>query len=230
MTQLVGSSRDVPQHVALSVEGLRLQGVLRIPPGAGGIVLFAHGSGSGRLSPRNNYVAEHLGAAGFATLLFDLLTEEEEKIDAVTAELRFDIPLLTNRLVAVTRWVKEQPQLRDLTLGYFGASTGAAAALAAASRVPAVAAVVSRGGRPDLAGSALPHVRAATLLIVGGNDPEVLRLNRSALQQLTCRADLQIVAGASHLFVEPGTLERVASLAADWFTSNCATSPRSSRR
>jgi dienelactone hydrolase len=230
MTQLNGPSRGAPQHVALTVEGLTLHGVVRVPPDAGGVVLFAHGSGSGRLSPRNNYVAEHLGAAGFATLLFDLLTEEEEKVDAVTAELRFDIPLLTNRLIAATRWVEEQPQLRDLALGYFGASTGAAAALAAASRVPTVAAVVSRGGRPDLAGAALPHVRAATLLIVGGNDPQVLKLNRSALQQLTCRADLQVVAGASHLFVEPGTLERVASLAADWFTSNCATSRRSSRR
>jgi dienelactone hydrolase len=220
----------IPGQVALTVEGLTLHGVLRIPPDASGIVLFAHGSGSGRLSPRNNYVAEHLGGAGFATLLFDLLTEEEEKIDDVTAELRFDIPLLTNRLIGATRWVGEQPQLKHLALGYFGASTGAAAALAAATGVPEVAAVVSRGGRPDLAGAALPQVRAATLLIVGGNDPEVLKLNQRALQQLTCRAELRIVPGASHLFVEPGTLERVASLAAEWFTNNCAASPRSSRR
>jgi dienelactone hydrolase len=150
--------------------------------------------------------------------LFDLLTEEEEAIDAQTAELRFDIPLLTDRLVAATEWTLAQRPLKDLPVGYFGASTGAAAALAAAARVDGVAAVVSRGGRPDLAGTALPHVRAATLLIVGGDDPEVLALNQKALKQLRCEAHLEIVPGATHLFVEPGTLEQVASLAADWLT------------
>lgn len=206
-----------PQAVQVTVPGLRLQGLLRLPPDTGGIVLFAHGSGSGRLSPRNNFVAEQLGAAGLATLLFDLLTEREEEIDEVTRELRFDIPLLTERLVAGTEWARAQPMLESLSIGYFGASTGAAAALAAAARVPEVAAVVSRGGRPDLAGEALERVRAATLLIVGGDDHQVLALNRQALAQLCCEAKLEIVPGATHLFVEPGTLEQVAELAADWF-------------
>jgi dienelactone hydrolase len=208
------------QHISITVGSRRLQGLLRIPHAASGIVLFAHGSGSGRHSPRNNYVAERLGEAGLATLLFDLLTEEEEAIDAQTAELRFDIPLLTDRLAAATEWTFGQPSLKDLAVGYFGASTGAAAALAAAARIPGVAAVVSRGGRPDLAGAALPHVRAATLLIVGGDDHEVLALNRNALRQLRCEAKLEVVAGATHLFVEPGTLEQVASLAADWFAAH----------
>ena len=206
-----------PQAVEVAVQGLRLQGLLRRPPDAGGIVLFAHGSGSGRLSPRNNFVAEQLEAAGLATLLFDLLTEREEKIDEVTRELRFDIPLLTDRLAAGTQWTLEQPATGQLAVGYFGASTGAAAALRAAARIPEVAAVVSRGGRPDLAGEALGRVRAATLLIVGGDDHQVLELNRQALAQLRCEAKLEIVPGATHLFVEPGTLEQVAALAADWF-------------
>jgi putative phosphoribosyl transferase len=209
-----------PREVAVTLQGIRLKGLLRLPPGATGIVLFAHGSGSGRLSPRNNYVAEQLGAAGLATLLVDLLTGQEEEIDAVTAELRFDIPLLTGRLAGVTAWALEQPELGKLAIGYFGASTGAAAALAAAARVPAVAAVVSRGGRPDLAGDALPRVRAATLLIVGGDDEQVLELNRQALARLRCEAKLEIVPGATHLFEEPGTLEQVAALAADWFTDH----------
>jgi dienelactone hydrolase len=209
-----------PREVAVTLQGIRLQGLLRLPPGATGIVLFAHGSGSGRLSPRNNYVAEQLGAAGLATLLFDLLTEQEEEIDAVTAELRFDIPLLTGRLAAVTEWALKQPELGKLAIGYFGASTGAAAALAAAAQVPAVAAVVSRGGRPDLAGEALPRVCAATLLIVGGDDHQVLELNRQALARLRCEAKLEVVPGATHLFEEPGTLEQVAALAANWFTGH----------
>jgi len=213
----------IPQEVSVVVGNVRLHGLLRTPPKAGAVVLFAHGSGSGRLSPRNNYVAERLGEAGIATLLFDLLTEKEEEIDELTAELRFDIPLLTERLVAATEWTFEQPRLKDFAVGYFGASTGAAAALAAAARIPGIAAVVSRGGRPDLAGAALAQVRAATLLIVGGDDHEVLELNRKALEQMSCEAKLQIVPGATHLFVEAGALEQVASLAAAWFTSHTET-------
>lgn len=210
------AARELPIVIGTTT----LQGVLRVPRGSSGIVLFAHGSGSGRFSPRNTYVAERLSNAGLATLLFDLLTAEEEEIDSVTAELRFDIPLLTDRLVAATRWTAQHPELQDMAIGYFGASTGAAAALAAAARVPEIAAVVSRGGRPDLAGSALLNVRAPTLLIVGGNDPEVLALNRSALAQLKCDARIEIVPHATHLFVEPGALEQVASLAARWFEHN----------
>jgi dienelactone hydrolase len=217
--QRMGASADVTlRELAVAAGEARVQGVLRIPRNVCGIVLFAHGSGSGRFSPRNAYVADVLSEAGFAALLFDLLTAEEDQIDALTAELRFDIPLLTDRLVAATRWALEQPDLKGLAIGYFGASTGAAAALAAAARLPAVAAVVSRGGRPDLAGPALPQVHAATLLIVGGNDRQVLALNRSALARLSCEARLEIVPGATHLFVEPGALEQVASLAAAWFT------------
>ena len=209
-------ARELP----IAIETTTLRGVLRIPHGSRGIVLFAHGSGSGRLSPRNNYVAERMSSAGLATLLFDLLTDKEEAIDSVTAELRFDIPLLTDRLVAATQWTQQYPELQDMAIGYFGASTGAAAALAAAARFPEIAAIVSRGGRPDLAGSALANVRAPTLLIVGGNDPEVLALNRSALAQLKCEARIEIVPHATHLFVEPGTLEQVASLAVRWFKHN----------
>jgi dienelactone hydrolase len=185
-----------------------------------GLILFAHGSGSSRLSPRNKYVAEVLQDSGFATLLFDLLTAEEERIDASTGELRFNIPFLTERLIAATNWMLRQPGVQGLSIGYFGASTGAAAALSAAAQLPAVAAVVSRGGRPDLAGAALRDVRAATLLIVGGNDREVLALNRGALAQLRAEARLEIVPGATHLFVEPGALEAVARLAADWFAAH----------
>jgi dienelactone hydrolase len=214
------SSNSHPEEVSLNVEAVRLQGLLRLPPNASALVLFAHGSGSGRLSPRNNYVAERLGESGLATLLFDLLTEKEEEIDALTAELRFDIPLLTDRLVAATMWTLKQQRLEGLAVGYFGASTGAAAALAGAARIPTIAAVVSRGGRPDLAGAALAQVRAATLLIVGGDDREVLALNRKALAQLSCEARLEVVPGATHLFTEPGALEQVASLSAAWFTSH----------
>ena len=170
------------------------------------------------MSPRNIYVAERLNHAECATLLFDLLTAEEEERDTLTAEYRFDIPLLTQRLIAVTRWTRAQPELHDLKIGYFGASTGAAAALIAAARVSGIAAVVSRGGRPDLAEAALADVPAPTLLIVGGDDREVLALNRQALAQLRCEARLAIVPEATHLFEEPGALEEVASLAATWFT------------
>ena len=206
-----------PVAISLPAGTARLEGLLRIPRSPGGVVLFAHGSGSGRFSPRNNFVAERLAASSLATLLFDLLTAREEEIDMVTAQLRFDIPLLTERLVAATDWTLRHRQLAPLPIGYFGASTGAAAALAAAARVPQVGAIVSRGGRPDLAGASLVAVRAPTLLIVGGHDPEVLTLNRAALAQLGTEAKLEIVPGATHLFVEPGALERVAALAADWF-------------
>ena len=209
-----------PEPVSIQAGPARLQGLLRVPSGAKVIVLFAHGSGSGRRSPRNNYVAEQLAQADLGTLLFDLLTEREEEIDAVTAELRFDIPLLTRRLAAASEWTVAQQRFKGFAVSYFGASTGAAAALAAAARIPTIAAVVSRGGRPDLAGAALSQVRAATLLIVGGDDSDVLALNRQALTQLTCEARLEVVPGATHLFPEPGALERVAALAAEWFVQH----------
>jgi putative phosphoribosyl transferase len=210
-------------EIAVAVGTTTLRGRVRIPPQACGLVLFAHGSGSGRLSPRNNYVAERLGSARLATLLFDLLTAEEEQIDSLTAELRFDIPLLTERLIAATAWARRHPPFHGLAIGYFGASTGAAAALAAAARVPAIGAVVSRGGRPDLAGPDLARVHAATLLIVGGDDPTVLDLNRAALAQLSCEARLEVIPRATHLFEEPGALEQVAVLASDWLASHLGT-------
>ena len=209
-----------PEPVSIQAGQVRLLGLVRVPSGANVIVLFAHGSGSGRGSPRNNYVAEQLAQSDLGTLLLDLLTEKEEEIDAVTAELRFDIPLLTRRLVAASEWTVSQQRFKAFAVSYFGASTGAAAALAAAARIPKIAAVVSRGGRPDLAGAALSQVRAATLLIVGGDDSDVLALNRQALRQLTCEARLEVVPGATHLFPEPGALERVASLAAGWFVQH----------
>ncbi len=200
-----------------------LIGDLDLPARPLGLVLFAHGSGSGRLSPRNQWVASALRDAGLATLLFDLLTPEEEQIDVRTGELRFDIPLLGARLTDATRFVQARPRTSELPLGYFGASTGAAAALSAASHC-AVAAVVSRGGRPDLAPQALGSVLAATLLIVGGaDDPVVLEVNRWALDRLA-RAEkrLEIVPGAGHLFEEPGALGRVAELARAWFVDHFA--------
>jgi putative phosphoribosyl transferase len=200
-----------------------LQGDLVIPPGARGIVVFAHGSGSSRHSPRNRYVAGVLNQAGLATLLFDLLTPEEEQVDDVTAELRFDIDLLAQRLAGATDWLIRDPSTGGLRIGYFGASTGAAAALIAAADHPErVAAVVSRGGRPDLAGVALGSVRAPTLLIVGGDDDVVIALNEDALHSLRCEKRLQIVPGATHLFEEPGTLESAAELARDWFVAYLA--------
>ncbi len=205
------------REVTLELVGAALGAVLRVPQESRGIVLFAHGSGSGRLSPRNNYVAERFAFYGIASLLADLLTAQEEEIDAVTAQLRFDIALLTDRLLAVTAWVERHAQLHALPIGYFGASTGAAAALAAAARLPHITAVVSRGGRPDLAAATLEQVHAPTLLIVGGHDPEVLNLNRSALARLRCEAQLEVVPGATHLFAGPGALEQVATLAARWF-------------
>jgi dienelactone hydrolase len=200
-----------------------LDGNLSLPEGARGIVLFAHGSGSSRLSPRNRQVAQLLNHAKLATLLVDLLTPEEEVVDLQTAQLRFDIELLAKRLVGVTDWLTQTPETRQLRIGYFGASTGAGAALvAAAERPELVGAVVSRGGRPDLAGSALTRVRAPTLLIVGGNDVQVIALNRRALAQLHCEKQLVIVPGATHLFEEPGALDQVALLARDWFERHLA--------
>jgi pimeloyl-ACP methyl ester carboxylesterase len=194
---------------------VRLEGMLELPENAQGIVLFAHGSGSSRLSPRNNYVARELRAAALGTLLIDLLTREEDQ----TYETRFDIGLLTRRLADATRWLKEHPTTRSLAVGLFGASTGAAAALRVASDFPSeVAAVVSRGGRPDLAGGEkLAQVLAPTLLIVGGADFDVIKLNQEAHRQLRCEKEIAIVPGATHLFEEPGALERVAALAARWF-------------
>jgi dienelactone hydrolase len=205
--------------VRISIGPVTLEGSLGLPAGARGVVLFAHGSGSGRHSPRNRQVARLLNESGLATLLMDLLTPDEEAIDLQTARLRFDTGLLAGRVVGATDWLTQQPDTRGLRVGTFGASTGAAAALiAAAERAEIVGAVVSRGGRPDLAGPALERVRAPTLLIVGGNDAPVIELNRAALAQLRCETRLEIVPGATHLFEEPGTLDKVARLARDWFT------------
>jgi putative phosphoribosyl transferase len=226
----VWQSRASSQAVTMAVNGVSLRGDLRLPPAAQGLVLFAHGSGSSRNSPRNRFVADVLVAAGVGTLLFDLLTEDEERIDLLTRELRFDIPLLTGRLAAAAAWVLGQEALCGLPLGFFGASTGAAAALAASCEQPEVVAVVSRGGRPDLAGPRLPDVTAATLLIVGGEDYQVIELNRKALSQLRCEARMEIVPGATHLFEEPGTLARAAGLAAAWFVQHFPASRSMTRR
>jgi putative phosphoribosyl transferase len=204
--------------VRVTTGAVKLDGNLNLPEDSRAVVLFAHGSGSSRHSSRNRYVARLLNGAKLATLLIDLLTPEEETIDARTAHLRFDIDLLAERLMHATDWLTHYPDTRDLPIGYFGASTGAAAALvAAAERPDRVGAIVSRGGRPDLAGPALSRVRAPTLLIVGGNDVQVIALNRAALAQLRCVKQLVIVPGATHLFEEPGTLDEVARLARDWF-------------
>ena len=204
--------------VQVSAGPVTLAGELQGIDGAAGIVLFAHGSGSSRFSPRNQSVASALQKCGFATLLIDLLTADEEKIDMETAELRFNIGLLSERLIGAASWLRREPKTRDLKLGYFGASTGAAAALIAAAKLPETAgAVVSRGGRPDLAGRALIDVRAPTLLIVGGNDRPVITLNHAALDQLRCEKKLEIIPGATHLFEEPGALEKVAELTCAWF-------------
>lgn len=194
-----------------------LAGDLTLPDRPRGIVVFAHGSGSSRHSSRNRAVASALRGHGLATLLLDLLTEDEERVDIHTREFRFDVEMLARRLRLAAAWLAGRKDTADLPIGYFGASTGAAAALIAAAGDARIAAVVSRGGRPDLAGEALPRVTAPTLLIVGGADGPVIDLNRQALQQLRCRADLQIVPGAGHLFEEPGTLEAVMQLAAKWF-------------
>ena len=200
-----------------------LSGNLTIPDEAVALVLFAHGSGSSRHSPRNQFVARTLNEAGLGTLLFDLLTQEEEAIDIQTREHRFNIGLLAERLVHATKWAKQQERTRDLRIGYFDSSTGGGAALVAAAEIPEDAgAVVSRGGRPDLAGDALPKVQAPTLLIVGGNDDVVIELNEMARDQMRCEVKLEIVPGATHLFEEPGALEKVAKLASDWFGAHLA--------
>ena len=196
-----------------------LSGNLTIPENAIALVLFAHGSGSSRHSPRNQFVARTLNRAGLGTLLFDLLTPEEEACDSYTREHRFNISLLAERLVHATSWAGQQAQTRDLRIGYFGSSTGGAAALVAAAELPQdIGAAVSRGGRPDLAGDALPRVQAPTLLIVGGNDDVVIELNEMARDQMRCEVKLEIIPGATHLFEEPGALEQVSKLASDWFS------------
>ncbi len=206
------------KEVGIHAGDRTLAGILDLPSKPLGVVMFAHGSGSSRLSPRNQAVARDLRGSGFGTLLMDLLTEEEEAEDARTGALRFDIPLLAHRVTAAVDWVSGDERSVDLPIGCFGASTGAAAAIVAASARPErVGAVVSRGGRPDLADEALGSIRAPTLLIVGGNDPEVLELNRQALQRLAGESRLDVVPGATHLFEEPGALDEVARLASDWF-------------
>lgn len=208
-------SRADEENVTLELDGEPHEGVLGLPPASPvGLVVFAHGSGSSRLSSRNHHVARILHNAGFATLMFDLLTESEDRV----YENRFDIDLLSRRLVQASRWAAGQAQWAEVPQGFFGASTGAAAALRAAASDPAtVRSVVSRGGRPDLAGDVLPEVRAPTLLIVGGEDAVVIRLNREAQARMTATCQLEVVPGATHLFEEPGTLDAAAQLATDWF-------------
>lgn len=206
------------RSVSIQAGGLALQGDLKVPAGASGVVLFAHGSGSSRHSPRNQFVAQALRDAGMATLLFDLLTHSEEAADAHDGHLRFNIELLAERLVAATRWVSRQNATQNFGIGYFGASTGGAAALVAAAELgSAIDAVVSRGGRPDLAGAALARVVSPALLIVGEQDDVVLQLNERAFEQLQCKKRLVVISCATHLFEEPGALEEVAALAAAWF-------------
>jgi putative phosphoribosyl transferase len=218
--------KAVHQSLQVPAAGVVLGADVVVPEPAHGLVLFAHGSGSSRHSPRNRYVAGELQDAGLATVLADLLTSEEEQVDARTGALRFDIGLLAERVAALTDWVVGQEQFADLGVGLFGASTGAAAALAAAARPASVEAIVSRGGRPDLAGGLLRLVRQPTLLIVGERDTTVLDLNRKALEELGGEAALEIVPGASHLFEEPGALEEVARLARDWFVRHLRPAPR----
>jgi pimeloyl-ACP methyl ester carboxylesterase len=221
----------IKRPVAVSIDGQSLSGDLGMPSDPQGIVLFAHGSGSSRRSPRNQYVARTLEQRRLATLLIDLLTPQEEAIDDQTAEYRFDIPMLAGRLVTIVDWLRRHKETASLPIGLFGASTGGGAALiAAAERPREIAAVVSRGGRPDLAGKALPKVTTPTLLIVGGFDSPVIQMNRDAMEQMRGEVQLEIVPGATHLFEEPGTLERVAELAGNWFVQQlrpaAATRPR----
>jgi dienelactone hydrolase len=217
----MNQDRDLENRfVHVQTEGVTLEGNLAIPPGSEGIVIFVHGSGSSRHSPRNQYVARELQEGGLGTLLFDLLTAEEEQIDLRTRHLRFDIDLLARRTIGTADWLSQQHFAQGLKLGFFGSSTGAAAALiAAAERPELTGAVVSRGGRPDLAGSALPHVHVPILLIVGGMDRQVIEMNKDALAKMPddSEKEITIVPGATHLFEEPGTLEQVARLARDWF-------------
>jgi dienelactone hydrolase len=216
MTRVTPDQQE--RQVRIASGAVSLDGDLAIPSDARGVVLFAHGSGSSRHSSRNRYVAKELRRGGMGTLLMDLLTVDEEEADARTGHLRFDIGLLAERLLAATQWLRTEADTSRLPIGYFGASTGGGAALVAAAEAPKeVSAVVSRGGRPDLAGEALPRVQAPTLLIVGGRDEPVIAMNREALAQLRCEKCMEIVSGATHLFEEPGTLEEVARLAGAWF-------------
>jgi dienelactone hydrolase len=218
---------DQRQHAVQIVAGaVMLDADLCVPPGARGLVLFAHGSGSSRYSPRNRHVARQLQQVGFGTLLLDLLTMDEESVDQRTAPLRFDIPLLASRVVGATEWLNRNEETQGLRVGYFGASTGAAAALVAAAERPAVAAIVSRGGRPDLADDALARVRCPTLLIVGSLDVPVIAMNHEAMEQMVVARSkkMVLVEGASHLFEEPGTLDQVAQLACAWFDAYLAES------
>lgn len=209
---------DIVREVWIPTGMLELEGTLHIPKGAKGVAIFAHGSGSSRHSPRNKFVAEVIRDAGVGTLLFDLLSPDEEAIDNFTRELRFDIGLLSRRLVDAARWIGSDPDTAGLNIGYFGSSTGGGAALVAAAELgDRVKAVVSRGGRPDLAGAALPKVTAAVLLIVGGLDDVVIELNKLAYEKLLCKREFVVIRGATHLFEEAGKLEEVARLAADWF-------------
>jgi putative phosphoribosyl transferase len=213
----------IENEISIDTGKVELGGTIGLPKRASSIVLFAHGSGSSRFSPRNRYVAQALQAEGIGTLLFDLLTRVEESVDEVTAEFRFDISFLAERLYDVTRWLLERPETKQMKFGYFGASTGVAAALVTAAALQGVVgAIVSRGGRPDLAGKALTAVRCPTLLIVGGNDQPVIKMNRYALVQLRCEKRLVIVPHATHLFEEPGALEEVARLAVQWFKTHLA--------
>ena len=210
-------------EVLMPVGDVTLDGDLQIPPNAVGLVLFAHGSGSSRLSPRNQFVARMLREAGLGTLLFDLLTREEEVIDSFTRHLRFDIALLAERLVAASRWIETVDAARGLRLGYFGSSTGGGAALVAAAKMgEKIGAVVSRGGRPDLASAWLPKVKSPTLLLVGELDTVVVSLNQEAMRHMTCPTELHLIPDATHLFEEPGTLEAVAHEAATWFATHLA--------
>jgi dienelactone hydrolase len=224
----MSATATVPARRAFDVlilaDGVTLQGDITLPEGAHGLVIFAHGSGSSRMSPRNRQVARDLNSAGLATLLLDLLTLQEEQVDRLTASHRFDIGLLARRLTGAIDWSTKKPYLDRLPIGLFGASTGAAAALVAAAERPGVVrAVVSRGGRPDLAGAALGKVRAPTLLLVGGFDEVVIDLNREAMASMRCEVALEIVPGATHLFSEPGTLELVSEHAATWFVRHLTT-------
>ena len=209
------------KEIEITADKVVLKGNLSIPKNAKAIILFAHGSGSSRFSPRNQYVAQVLHKAGLATLLMDLLTKEEELIDEQTGELRFNIEFLADRLIGATKWLKKNSKTKNLAVGYFGSSTGAGAALIAAAKYPTdIKTIVSRGGRPDLAMPYLKKVKASVLLIVGGNDTPVIGMNEEAMKQLSVEKKLEIVPGATHLFEEPGKLEEVAQLAADWFTKH----------
>jgi putative phosphoribosyl transferase len=213
---------NIEREIVFTADGAELGATLVLVPGSHGVVVFAHGSGSSRFSPRNRVVAAVLEEAGFSTALIDLLTADEEEIDRVTRDLRFDVGLLAGRLLAATDRLGEERETAPLRVAYFGASTGAAAALIAAAEKPEIRAVVSRGGRPDLAGEALHRVRAPTLLIVGGNDAQVLELNETAQRELLGESELAVVPGATHLFEEPGALDEVARLSRDWFVRHVA--------